>query len=179
MRWPLNRSLKILGITLRWRHISLLAITLVTVEGLQSHESLTWGISTETLVSTYKAIVRPIINFATPIWYTHVSLKIITGCHQEAVLKKANTPHPARLRAKKKRNQNQSAMDADWQTVRDLPETERPGGVPPTYSQRTWSRGCVGSTPPGRSVPGGSLTVCQSASIPDWFLFLPFQATHH
>ena len=57
-----------------------------------------WGTTTETLVATYKAIVRPILNYAAPIWFTQVSsthpnkhevfqneaLRIATGCHQKA-----------------------------------------------------------------------------------------------
>ena len=55
-----------------------------------------WGLTTETLVATYKAIVHPIS--ADPIWFTQVSsshlgkleviqnkaLRIATGCHQKA-----------------------------------------------------------------------------------------------
>ena len=32
-----------------------------------------WGFTTETLVATYKAIVRPILNYAAPIWCTKLS----------------------------------------------------------------------------------------------------------
>ena len=32
-----------------------------------------WGFTTETLMSTYRAIVRPILNYAAPIWLTQVS----------------------------------------------------------------------------------------------------------
>ena len=33
----------------------------------------TWGFTTETLVATYKAIVRPILNYAAPIYFTQLS----------------------------------------------------------------------------------------------------------
>ena len=59
---------------------------------------LNWGFTTETLVTTYKAIVRLIINYAAPIWFTQVSssnlgklemiqnkaLRFTTGCLQMA-----------------------------------------------------------------------------------------------
>ena len=32
-----------------------------------------WGFTAETLVATYKATVRPILNYATPIWFTQES----------------------------------------------------------------------------------------------------------
>ena len=40
----------------------------------QCHESPSWGFTTETLVATYKAIVRRILNFAAPIWFPSVLL---------------------------------------------------------------------------------------------------------
>ena len=57
-----------------------------------------WVFTTETLVAIYKAILRPILNYADPIWFTQVSsshldkLEVIqnkaqrvkTGCHQKA-----------------------------------------------------------------------------------------------
>ena len=57
----------------------------------------TRGFTTETLVATYKAIVRPILNYAASIWFTQVSsshlgkleviqnkaLRIATGFHQK------------------------------------------------------------------------------------------------
>ena len=57
-----------------------------------------WVFTTETLVATYKAIVRPILNYAAPIWLTKVSsshldkveviqnqtLRVATGFHQKA-----------------------------------------------------------------------------------------------
>ena len=60
---------------------------------------LSWGFTTETLVATYKAIVRTILNYTAPIWFTQVSSshlvkleviqnkaqRIATGCHQQVV----------------------------------------------------------------------------------------------
>ena len=57
-----------------------------------------WGFTTKTLVATYKASVRLILNYASPIWFTQVSssrlgkleviqskaLRIATGCHQQS-----------------------------------------------------------------------------------------------
>ena len=101
---PLNRTPKILGVTLD---------TLFTF-GPHSHDCVeralrafnvmkavagsSCSFTTETLVSTCKAIVRPILNYAAPIWFTQVSsshldkfeviqnkaLRIATGCHQKA-----------------------------------------------------------------------------------------------
>ena len=59
-----------------------------------------WALTTETLEATYKAIVRPILNYAAPIWFTQVSsthldkleviqnkaLRIATGCHHKAMV---------------------------------------------------------------------------------------------
>ena len=57
-----------------------------------------WGFTTEIMVASYKAIVRPILSYATPNWFTQVSssqlgkleviqnkaLRIATGYHQKA-----------------------------------------------------------------------------------------------
>ena len=73
-----------------------------SLKGSQRHESpagLSWGFTTKTLVATYRAILRPILNYATPIWFTQVSsthlgkleviqnkaLRIATGFHQMTV----------------------------------------------------------------------------------------------
>ena len=61
---------------------------------------LNWGFTTETLVATYKAIVRPILDHADSIWFTQVlpshlfkleviqnkALRIATFCHQKAAV---------------------------------------------------------------------------------------------
>ena len=63
---------------------------------------------TKTLVATYKAIVRPIFNYASPIWFTQVpsshldklevihnkALRIATGCHQTLHLLYRPPPPP-------------------------------------------------------------------------------------
>ena len=56
-----------------------------------------WGFTTETQVATYKATMCPILNYATPIWFTQVSshldkleviqnkaLRVATACHRKA-----------------------------------------------------------------------------------------------
>ena len=61
---------------------------------------LNWGFTTETLVATYKAIVRPILDYADSIWFTQVlpshlfkleviqnkARRIATFCHQKAAV---------------------------------------------------------------------------------------------
>ena len=72
-------------------------------EGPQCHENPSWNFSTKTLVATCKAIVRPILNYAAPIWFTSLMRVLntpgqtwghpeqgsedhesMTGCHQKA-----------------------------------------------------------------------------------------------
>ena len=76
---PLNRTLKILGVTLdthftfgphardcvehAWRTLNI----------MKALAGLSWSFTTETLVALYKAIVRPILKYAVPIWFTQVS----------------------------------------------------------------------------------------------------------
>ena len=98
---PQVRILKILGVTLDIHFTfgshardcverASRALNVMKGEGRSN-----WGFTTETLVATYKAIVRPILYYAVPIWFTQVSsthlrkleviqnkaLRIETGCH--------------------------------------------------------------------------------------------------
>ena len=66
----------------------------------------TWGFTTKTLVVTNKAIVRLILNYTTPIWFTQVSsthldklevtqnkaLRITTGCHERLLCRDCGPP---------------------------------------------------------------------------------------
>ena len=100
---PLNRTPKILGVTLDTHFtFSLLARDCVeSLEDPQRHETLAgsnWGFTTWILVASYKTYVRPILNYATSIWFTLVSsmhldkldvihnkaLMIVSGCHLKA-----------------------------------------------------------------------------------------------
>ena len=102
---PLNRTPKILGVTLD-THFTFGPHTRDCVERASKALNITkalawssWGFTTETLVATYKAIVCPILNYAALIWFTQISsshldkleviqnkaLRIATGCHQKAV----------------------------------------------------------------------------------------------
>ena len=71
---------------------------MIALNVMEALAGSSWGFKTETLVAAYKAIVRPIMNYATRIWFTQVSstnldkleviqnkaLRITTGWHQEA-----------------------------------------------------------------------------------------------
>ena len=69
---------------LRWTTNSPPALTPATVlSGLREVFTImkalagsNWGFKTETLVATYKAIVRPILYYAAPIWFTQVHMQI-------------------------------------------------------------------------------------------------------
>ena len=101
---PLNRTPKILGVTLN-THLTFGPHARDCVEQasralnvMKTLAGSSWGFTTETLVATYKAIVRPILNYAEPNWFTQVSsshldklevihnkaLRVATGCHQKA-----------------------------------------------------------------------------------------------
>ena len=103
---PLNRTPKILGVTLD-THFTFAPHARDCVERasralkvMKATAGSNWGFTTETLVATYKAIVRPILNYAAPIWFTQVSsshldkleviqnkvLRIATGYHQKAAV---------------------------------------------------------------------------------------------
>ena len=76
---PLNRTPKILGVTLdtlftfdpHTRNCVERASRALNV--MEALAGSSWGFTTETLVATYKAIVRPILNYTVPIWFTQVS----------------------------------------------------------------------------------------------------------
>ena len=99
-----NRTPKILGVTLdthftfgpHSRDCVELASRALNFMKVLAGSSL--GFMTETLVASSKVIVRPIFNYAAPIWFTQVSsshldkleviqnklLRIAIGCHQKA-----------------------------------------------------------------------------------------------
>ena len=99
-----NRTPKILGVTVG-THFTFGPNTRNCVERvsralnvMKALAGFSWGFTTETLVATYKAIVRPILNYSTSILYTQLSSphldkleviqnkaqRIATGCHQKA-----------------------------------------------------------------------------------------------
>ena len=96
----LNRTPKILGVTLdthfTFGPCGCFERALRALNVMKALAGLNRGFMTETLVATYKAIVRPILNYAAPIWFTQVSsshlvklevirnkaLRIATNCHQ-------------------------------------------------------------------------------------------------
>ena len=103
---PLNRTPKILGVTLD-THFTFAPHAHDCVERasralkvMKATAGSNWGFTTETLVATYKAIVRLILNYAAPIWFTQVPsshldkieviqnkvLRIATGYHQKVVV---------------------------------------------------------------------------------------------
>ena len=71
---PLNRTPKILGVT--WdTHLTFAAhardIIARSASSLRINKALAgtnWGFDKETLVQTYKAITRPVLNYGAPIW---------------------------------------------------------------------------------------------------------------
>ena len=76
---PLNRTPEIMGITLD-THFAFGPHALDCVERasrafniMKALSVSSWGYTSETLVATYKAIVRPILNYAAPIWFTQIS----------------------------------------------------------------------------------------------------------
>ena len=99
----LNRTPKILGVMLDTHstfgpHASdCVELALRALNVMKALSGSSW-VATKTLVATYKAIVRPMLNYAAPIWFTHVSLthldklevilnkalRIATGYHQKA-----------------------------------------------------------------------------------------------
>ena len=100
---PLNRTLKILGVTLDTHFIFgpharyFVEWASKALNIMKDLAGANWGFMTKTLVATYKAIVRPILNYAALIWFTQVSsshlgkleviqnkaLRIATGFHQQ------------------------------------------------------------------------------------------------
>ena len=97
---PLNRTPKILGITLD-THFNFGPLARDCVEqALNVMEALAesnWCFTIETLVATYRVIVHPILNYAAPIWFTQESsshldklevihLMTVSGCHQKAAV---------------------------------------------------------------------------------------------
>ena len=76
---PLDRSPKILGIN--WdTHLNFGAHARTTIERatralgiLKALAGTSWGFPKETLVGTYKSLVRPILNYGAPIWRHQIS----------------------------------------------------------------------------------------------------------
>jgi len=71
---PLNRTPKILGITLDTHltfgpHIrTTISRATTSLKLLKALAGTTWGFSKETMVATYKACTRPILNYGAPLW---------------------------------------------------------------------------------------------------------------
>ena len=103
---PPNRTPKILGVTLD-THFTFAPHARDCVERasralkvMKATAGSNWSFTTETLVATYKAIVRPILNYAARILFTQLPsshldkleviqnkfLRIATGCHQKAAV---------------------------------------------------------------------------------------------
>ena len=101
---PLKRTPKILGVALN-THFTLgphahdcVKRTLGALNVMKALVGLSWGFMNEALVATYKAVMRPIINYAAPsgspnIFSAHLdkleviqnkALRIATGCCQKA-----------------------------------------------------------------------------------------------
>ena len=89
----------------RWTPTSPSALSPVTVSRasrtlnvMKTLAGSNWGFTTGTLMASYKIYVRPIVNYATSIWFTLVSsmhldkldvihnkaLMIVSGCHLKA-----------------------------------------------------------------------------------------------
>ena len=101
---PTNKNPKILGVTFDPKlnfaeHISQVTDKAKkTITILKALTSTTWGKSQETITSTYKAITRPIMEYASPIWSTiatdtnlhklqtiqNTALRIATGCTSDS-----------------------------------------------------------------------------------------------
>ena len=101
---PLNRTPKILGVMLDTlftfgpHACDCVKRVLRALNVMKALAGSSRGFKTETSVATYKAIVRPILNYAAPICFTQISsthldkleviqnkaLRIATGCHQKS-----------------------------------------------------------------------------------------------
>ena len=82
---PLNRTFKILGVTLD-THFTFSPHAhdcderaLRALNVMKALAGSSWGFTTETLVATYKAIMHPILNYAAPIWFTQVTILLLSG----------------------------------------------------------------------------------------------------
>ena len=108
---PLDRSPKILGVTLD-THFTFAAHSktvhsrsTASLNILKALTTSSWGFSKENILSTYKALTRPIINYGAPIWHPNLArsrlqkletvqnsaLRIATGCHKMAAIDHLHT----------------------------------------------------------------------------------------
>ena len=101
---PLNRTPKIRGVTLDTlftfgpHALDCVERDSRALNVMKALAGSSWGFTTKTLLATYKAIVRPILNYAAHIWFTQISstyldkleviqnkaLRIATECLQKA-----------------------------------------------------------------------------------------------
>ena len=74
--WWLHRTPKLLVVTPDTTSPSALDLVKqasMALNVMKASAGSSWGITTKTLVATYKDIMRPIPNYAAPIWFTQVS----------------------------------------------------------------------------------------------------------
>ena len=156
---PLNRTPKILGVTLD-THFTFGPHTCNCIERasrafnvMKALIGWSWGFTTKTLVATCKAIVRPILNYAAPIRFTQVSsshldkLEVIQNKSLNKVLRQ-RPPTPA-------------PQSPPLPTPQGYP----PGIIPPHSSHGPGHRRYVDGTPLGHPIPGRAPPVQQPAPI--------------
>ena len=101
---PLEKSPKILGVTLDTHHtfkphiLNTSSKASSRLKILKAVAGSSWGYETETLLNTYNSLIRPILNYAAPIWYPaaapsniqklqviqNQALRICLGCHKKS-----------------------------------------------------------------------------------------------
>jgi hypothetical protein len=101
---PLEKYPKILGVTLDTHHtfkphiLNSSSKASSRLRILKAVAGTSWGYETETLINTYKSLIRPILNYAAPIWYPaakpsniqklqviqNQALRICLGCHKKS-----------------------------------------------------------------------------------------------
>lgn len=101
---PLERQPKILGLTFD-THLTFTPHTKASVDRCQRRNNIlkslagsSWGQQKETLIVSYKAVVRPVLEYGAPVWapiladsnwarlqrVQNAALRTVTGCHQMA-----------------------------------------------------------------------------------------------
>ena len=108
---PINKYPKILGITLDTKltfshHIEDIKTRLSRrLQILKALAGTSWGQCKETLLLTYKSLIRSLINYGCPLWYPNVSetfikklqviqnsaLRTVTGCHMKSPIEHLHT----------------------------------------------------------------------------------------
>ena len=170
---PLNRAPKILGVTLD-THFTFGPHARDCVEQasralnvMKALAGSSWGFTTETLVAKYKAIVRPILNYAAPMWFTQVSSSHLDKL--EVIQNKALRSYRSALsqlcsgQCSRLLSYSHSVRWADNPTCPECRSTTNHTVAHlfscPTHRTDLAPGDIVDGTPPGRSIPGRASTI--------------------